>query len=85
MRENGKYHTTIGSALLGIEPNMSNITPPRTVSQCFFTILHLHSIWSPFGEYSGGIVNVHDQGADLCFPGLSYSLRNPNPKAAFTL
>ena len=29
LTENGKNHTTIGSALLGIEPNMSNITPPR--------------------------------------------------------
>ena len=28
--ENGKNHTTIGSALLGIEPNVSNI-PPRRV------------------------------------------------------
>ena len=27
--ENGKNHTTIGSALLGIEPNVSNIPPRR--------------------------------------------------------
>ena len=31
--ENEKYHTTIGSALLGIELNMSNITPPHSGSR----------------------------------------------------
>ena len=30
--ENEKNHTTIGSALLGIEPNMSNITPPTSTT-----------------------------------------------------
>ena len=29
-RENEKNHTTIGSALLGIEPNIDYITSPRT-------------------------------------------------------